>query len=181
MIKPNSRPQQKRAVTENLLRKAGLQDPPLALVGIRGYYLDTMGAPGKNDRGIYDDAILLISKEAYVAFNANTDPAAYRKGVANLKPGLWQYKLGIHGLSKPKDKQYEALVQAAPVTVTRDQQGDDTGYFGINIHRGGYNSTSSLGCQTIFPDQWPAFIALVKSELKRTGLKTLPYLLVDAA
>lgn len=180
MIVPSSKPQQKRVVTENLLRKAGLQDTVLALVGIPGYYLDTMGKPGENDRGIYDDAIILISQEAHVTFNANTDPSSFRKGIATLKPGLWQYKLGIHGLSKPANRRYEALVQAAPVTVHRDSQGDETGYFGINIHRGSYNSTSSLGCQTIFPDQWPAFIALVKSELKRTGLKTIPYLLVNA-
>jgi len=178
-IVPPSRPAQKRAVTENLLRKAGLQDPLVALVGIRGYYLDTMGEPAKNDRGIYDDAILLVSREAHIAYNANCDPSAFRPGIANLKAGIWQYRLGIHGLSKPVSRQYEALVQAAAVTVSRDGRGDETGWFGINIHRGSYNSTSSLGCQTIYPDQWQAFIATVKSEMKRAGVKVIPYLLVN--
>ena len=179
-IAPKSRPQQKRAITENLLRKAGIQEVKKAyLVGGRGYYMDTMGEPGKNDRGIYDDAIILISPEAHVTFNANTDPSAFRKGIASLKAGLWKYKIGIHGLSKPPEKRYEALVQAAPVTVVRDGQGDDTGWFGINIHKGGYNSTSSLGCQTIFPDQWAAFLALVKQEMKRNGQKEIDYLLVN--
>ena len=49
----------------------------------------------------------------------------------------------------------------------------------INIHRGGYNTTSSLGCQTIHPSQWEAFIALAYLEMDRAGQKTIPYLLVE--
>lgn len=177
-IVPPSRPMQKRDQTAALLLKAGVTTT-LALLGVRGYYRDTLGKPGVNDRGIYDDAIFLYSPEAHVAFNANTDPSVARKHIAALKAGVWQYKVGIHGLSKPKTQQYTALVQAGEVTVIRDQEGPDTGYFGINIHRGSYNGTSSLGCQTIFPDQWPAFIALVQSELKRAGQKAIHYVLVE--
>ncbi len=179
-ILPPSRPAQKRAVTENLLRKAGLQDPPVALVGIRGYYLDTMGEPGTNDRGIYDDAILLVSRQAHIAYNANCDPSAFRPRIATLVPGVWRYRVGTHGLSKPPERRYEALVQAGPVSVSRDGvAGLDTGWFGINIHRGGRNTTSSEGCQTIHPDQWPSFIETVKQEMKRAGVKEIPYLLVN--
>lgn len=160
------------------LVKAGVGDD-VALLGIRGYYKRTMGNPTKNDRGIYDDAIFLVSKDIFVSFNANTDPSIYRKGVAVLKPGLWKYRLGIHGLSRPVGQRYKALVQAAEVTVQRDELYDDTGWFGINIHRGGERGTSSLGCQTIVPSQWDAFIMLVEREMKRAEQKVVPYLLVE--
>lgn len=178
-IVPLTRPEMSHDLARTLIEAAGLQKEPLVILGRRGYYRDTMGAPGKNDRGIYDDMIAVVTATAFVAFNANTDPSAWRPGIANLKAGVWRYKLGIHGLSKPKERQYLALVQAAPVTVIRDQQGEETGYFGINIHRGGYNTTSSLGCQTIYPAQWEAAIALVKSEAARYAVKSWPYLLTE--
>lgn len=152
----------------------------VALLGVRGYYRDTMGLPGANDRNIYDDALFLVSPEACLAFNANTDPSIRRAGVAVLNPGLWFYKVGIHGLSKPANMRYTALVQDAPVTVTRDVTGSDTGFFGINIHRGGINTTSSLGCQTIPPgSQWDSFIATVRDQLDRRQQTRIPYLLIE--
>lgn len=175
---PRSRPGLLEADARVILAQYNIADMP-ALLGIRGYYLDTMGEPGKNDRAIYDDAIIIVSQGFAMTFNANTDAGAYRRGIANLKPGVWLYKLGIHGLSKPQAQQYEALVQAAPVTVQRDQVGDDTGWFGINIHRGSYRSTSSLGCQTIYPAQWQDFISTVKEQLRRLGKRTIPYVLID--
>ena len=185
-IKPASRPMITLSELNELLKmKAGGKKlSPVAIVGIRGYYLNTMGKPGQNDRGIYDDAVLVISPTTYTTFNANTDPSAYRKGkgkglakgMARLKEGVWKYQLGLH------KGQYMALRQAAPVTVIRDGTPDyeDSGMFGINIHRGGIARTSSLGCQTIPPDQWDQFINLVKAELKRHGQKTLDYVLIDS-
>ncbi len=175
-LAPSSRPLQPRETTSVLLRKAGITEA-VALLGVRGYYLETMGAPGRNDRGIYDDAIFLLTPATHASFNANVDPSVFRRRIATLQPGVWRYRLGTHGLSRPQAQQYQALVQAAPVLVARDQAGEETGWFGINIHRGGRSGTSSLGCQTIFPDQWEAFIALVKSELRRFGQKEIPYLL----
>lgn len=176
-IVPAARPEMPRSMAQLFLKHQGVEGP--ALIGRRGYYRDTMGVKGKNDRGIYDDAISLLTPTAYVTFNANCDPSRARPGIAVLNPGVWLYKLGIHGLSKPKSRQYPALVQAAKVTVTRDKRGEDTGFFGINIHRGGYTTTSSEGCQTIYPDQWAAFFELVKSEMTRHGLKTIPYVLTE--
>lgn len=163
---------------------------PLVVVGIRGYYKNSMGAPGVNDRGIYDDALFIDSLQATVAFNGNTDPSAYRKGkgtgatkgMASLNPGAWfVHKFDLHS------GKYMALCQrGGNVTVTRD--GDppyqDTGSFGINIHKGGYNGTSSEGCQTIVPDQWESFIALAKDQAKRyfaeNWQKTIiPYVLIE--
>lgn len=58
---------------------------------------------------------------------------------------------------------YWAFRQAGPVTLQRDgQTGTETitdpnspKWPWIDLHRGGWNGTSSLGCQTFFPDHWP--------------------------
>jgi lysozyme len=178
-IVPRSRPGLTRTRALSILERHAVLDG-FGLVGMRGYYRDSMGAPGRNDRGIYDDAVALVTPDFFGAWNANTDPsAAYRPGLACLKTGLWWYRVGVHGLSRPKAEQYTALVQAAAVTVARDGQGDDTGWFGINIHRGGHNTTSSLGCQTIHPLQWPDFIATVQEQLARHGRSRIAYALVE--
>lgn len=172
---PASKP--KIALQEALLSVKPYPKPTEVLViGFRGYYL-SMGKKGQNDRGIYDDAIVVIGPEHYSTYNANCDPSAFRPRIATLKPGTWLYKPGIHGLSKPKHLRYAAFVQAGPVTVQRDGAADETGWFGINIHRGAPNSTSSLGCQTIPPQQWPAFQATLMDQLKRAGQATFRYVL----
>jgi hypothetical protein len=148
---------------------------PLLVIGVRGHYSNRFGAPNANDRNIYDDAVFVHTPAVTAAYNANTDPSSYRKGfgtaeatkgMASLKAGLWPcYQFGLHGKS-----QYFAICQKrGPVTVIRDGDPpyEDTGYFGINIHRGGYNTTSSLGCQTIHPNQWISFISLVKDQAQR--------------
>lgn len=92
-----------------------------------------------------------------------TDPGIYYlnepmndAGCAILKPGQYRgaWKLGLH-------KGYEALVQRKEVTVIRDYNLDgrmdldsgyeETGFFGINHHAAGTDSTQvdrwSAGCQ----------------------------------
>lgn len=152
---------------------------PLIVVGVRGYYRDSMGVVGVNDRGIYDDALFVLSPNVFASFNANTDPAVSRRAIATLQPGTYYaHRIGTH-------KGYRALSQwQGEVTVARDgETALDTGYFGINIHRGGAKSTSSEGCQTIPPKQWPGFIALIESEARRLYGKdwlkrTVPYVLL---
>lgn len=144
------------------------------IVGLRGYY-----NPGKNQRGIYDDAIFIVTRHRVIGFNANTDPASFKKGIANLIPGQWKYEIGIHGKSKPKFLQYKALTQAAKVIVKRDQTGLDSGLFGINIHKGGYNSVSSIGCQTIHPGQWKEFMKEVEVLMASRQMKTITYALKE--
>lgn len=190
MIKPSARPRLTEKEVMAKVAPLGLSGrDKLFVVGIRGYYLDTMGKPGANDRAIYDDAIFVVAPgRHFSAWNGNTDPSRHRagigtgaaKGMASLKPGLWRaHRFGLH------KGQYRALIQiGGPVTVTRDGSPpyDDTGYFGINIHKGGYNTTSSEGCQTIHPDQWASFIATVDAQAKALGLgaATIPYALVVA-
>lgn len=180
---PAATPRESRAAVLARVQRAGhaatLRPHPLYLVGIRGYYRDSMGAVGRNDIGIYDDAVFVVSPNAFVAFNANTDPSVTRPRIATLQPGLWfAHKIGLH-------KGYRALSQQmGQVTVSRHGTGLDTGWFGINIHRGSHTSTSSEGCQTIPPAQWPGFIGLVETEARRLfGPKwnstVIPYALLE--
>ncbi len=154
-----------------------LQHYPLTIIGIRGFF-PSAGPTGENDRNIYDDAIILRVPKLGVlsAFNGNTDPTRVHqgwgtseqtRGMAVLKTGLWSvYRFDVHHGSQPHD----AICQrAGKVTVMRDGNPPyaDTGNFGINIHRGGYTKTSSLGCQTIPPAQWGEFYGLACGAAKQ--------------
>jgi lysozyme len=185
MIKPNSRPKLAETELRKMLEpyKIDWNKYPLVIVGIRGYYKDSMGKPGENDRGIYDDAIFIVTPSLVRSFNGNTDPSKYRPGIAKLKPGIWYaYKFDIHG---GKVKQYPAICQRfAPVTVIRDGKGEDSGMFGVNIHCGGENGTSSEGCQTLPPEQWSEFYNLTKDYFvgvwkDKWQEKVVPYVLME--
>lgn len=144
----------------------------VAIVGIRGYYLNTMGKPGKNDRGIYDDALFVISKQSFDPFRANTDPSIMRKGIATLVPGVYEAVKWRH-----KGK-YPAL-QIVRDRVTRDgMPGIDEGRHGINFHYGG-KGTWSEGCQTLQRGDWPRFRSKVYSLMDAYGLEKVTYLLVE--
>ena len=183
---PKSTPKQTLADTLKILDKYNWKpNEKVKLLGIRGYYKDTMGVAGVNDRGMYDDAFFLISPSLFMAVNGNTDASRVRKGkgfgagkgMAMLKPG--QYRAHIIGTHK---KIYPALVQrAGKVTVIRDgtPNYEETGMFGINIHPGGKNGTSSLGCQTVPTPQWKNFIATVQAQLKMYNQTVLPYVLEE--
>ncbi len=179
-ILPLQRPQLTRHTAEAMIHilGAGSRGPSVAVLAIRGYFMATMGDPKRNDRGFYDDALFIISSTTFAAFNGNTDPSITRPRVAVLKPGVWQYKPGIHGLSKPAAQRYPAFVQAEEVVVLRDGAPSERGWFGINIHRGSNTGTSSLGCQTLPPRvQWDEFHTLLTSELKKHAQATFPYAL----
>lgn len=181
MMVPSRRPMQPREKTAKLLLERGVHDA-VALLGVRGYYLDSMGKPGVNDIGSYDDALFLTSPSCHLAFNANVDPSISRDGIATLQPGLWRFSMSIHGKSRPPALQYPCLEQCQPVTVRRyygTVSKLDTGMFAIQVHRGGYNVTSSEGCQTVYPDQYDSFIHTVADQLKRFGQATIPYLLLE--
>ena len=175
-IKPISRPKWSKKQVTDVLKKMNVLDS-VVILAVRGYYQDSMGEPGKNDRGLYDDAIFVVTPEKITAFNANTDPTKYKHGIATLAAGVWKYQKGVHPISRPGG--YPALRQAQPVTVIRDGGVRGTGWYGINIHRGGYTTTSSLGCQTLFPDQWNEFKELVYAQMTKHGITTIKYVLVE--
>lgn len=155
---------------------------PMAVVAIRGYYRDTMGAVGKNDRGIYDDAFFVFSSNAFASFNGNCDPSRYRPGIATLRPGIHWYRRGKHGISKPGGG-YPAFRPAnaqEALPVDRDGIVNPLPGVAINIHRGGYRTTSSEGCQTIYPTQWNAFYFLTEGEMTRNRVPIFPLVLIEA-
>lgn len=131
----------------------------VAVLAIRGYQSD------ENERGIYDDAFYVVLTDRCVGFNGNTDPSAYRKGIATLNPGIWTYIAGKHHVTEPPPRGYPAFRQYGKFTVTRDGQGTDEGDFAINNHKGGVNGTSSLGCQTVPPSQWGEYRKLIYGAL----------------
>lgn len=197
-IKPSNRPQLSKGAVAQLLKDNSVEDQ-VALVGVRSYFRNSMGKVGANDRRLYDDAIFLVTPTEFMACNANTDPNGWRPGhgkaeatmgIASLKAGVWPFVEGLH------KGEYRALRQGGFFTLLRDADDtvpadkiimldgvkcyeDVTDSSGINIHHGSDTSTSSLGCQTIYPEQWEAFIALVYDQLKlykQTGIK---YLLLE--
>ena len=167
--KPKMEPDKVRAIA--LEMGLDVKKYPVYIVGIRGYYLDSMGKKGVNDRGLYDDAILVVGPGGVYPFNGNTDPTGYRKGkgigstkgMATLKPGIhYGWKLDYH------KGQYPALCQRlSPVTVIRDGDPDyeDTGWFGINGHEGSMTKTSSEGCQTVPSSQYKEFLLVLAIEV----------------
>lgn len=181
---PNSRPKMSKADVLKELSAFELDAYPVKLLGIRGYYKTTMGNPLKNDRGIYDDAIFIVAPDMFASFNANTDPSINRTGIATLTaPQVILYKVGMHGISGKNPRQ--AFRQASfGITVTRDDKDgifkdSAKAPFWINIHDGGYNTTSSEGCQTIPKSQWLSFNEALKDQLKRNGQGVVPYALIE--
>jgi lysozyme len=197
ILPPSGRPQLSKddLVPRLAPHQQALNGYPLVVVGLRGYFPKSLGPTAGNDRNVYDDAIVLYvpSLGVFTPFNGNTDPSRVRKGfgsaestkgMAVLDTGVWPvYRFAMHNGSAP----HEAICErAGAVRVTRDGNPPygDEGHFGINIHRGGYYTTSSLGCQTVPPEQWTEFydgarqaaLTLWGSSWRQ---KTVAYVLLD--
>lgn len=175
----------------------GIQNSPyagkIAVLAIRGYYLDSMGEPHENDRRIYDDAMFIVSPFGVERFQANTDPNGYRKGhgTGGAK-GMAMLKTGIHLFGTGLHKGRKAFRQCEQFTVIRDGNPpyEHVGFHAINLHSGGYSSTSSLGCQTVPSDTWPDFRDTLYELLEKfenprlhndwgENVRSFPYLLID--
>lgn len=153
-----------KQITE-ALSQAGM--PPLfkgelnlTLIGIRAR--DT-------DANSFNDLLCVLAEDSggkmqLQTFAITTDPGRHYlnrpinvAGTAILKPGHYKscWQIGAH------QGKYSALVQRGLMTVYRDRNKDNrldlaheqTGYFGINLHRAGANATTlktdtvSAGCQ----------------------------------
>lgn len=152
------------------------------VLAIRGYYKDSMGKLSVNDRGIYDDAMVLVGPNYLQTFNANTDPSKYKPGIAKLIPGLHYFKKGKHGLSKGAGKAYDAFrpdTVDEGLPVTRDGLNGTHRGIAINLHKGGEVYTNSAGCQTVYADQWLEFQQTAYKMLTNEGQRRLPYLLIE--
>lgn len=169
-LKPDTKPTLDLAAATEYLKAFDVSAFSVKLLGIR---------PKGNDIGSYDDTIAIVSPDHFSAYNANTDPSRMFKNVAVLKAGgPYLYKIGLHNMKHP----YKALRQYGRVTVLRDGvPHTDTAQapFYIDIHKGGYGTTSSLGCQTIWPEQWPKFLETVERELKIYNQSIIPYCLIE--
>ncbi|AUC75769.1 peptidoglycan-binding domain-containing protein [Olleya sp. Bg11-27] len=145
---------------------------------------------------LFDDELVVIWKEngSYKVkrYPLTTDPGKgylgsvmiNPKGTAILKAGQYRnaYKLGLHR------SKYIALVQRnGPVTVYRDNNkngsldfmigNQDSGYFGINIHKAGTNSARvnkwSAGCQVFKREaHFNELISLCKKSERKYGAGT---------
>lgn len=150
------------------------KDTPF-IVGIRGYYLNSMGTKGKNDFGIYDDAILLFDGAVLHTFNGNTDPSKFGVGDACIKSGVYPFYRGKH---RGKYDALRPFPEGVKIPCTRD--GKDSFAIATNMHKGGEISTGSEGCQTIPPSQWEAFIWNVYDTMNVHKMHTINYYLYEA-
>lgn len=170
-----------------------------------------IGVRNKANRiNVYDDTIAILTATDFKAYNGNVDASVYRPGIATLQPGVYDYKIGVHGishlnLSNAGDKAildkmiatgldpdpiegrflpHWAFRQAGPVTILRQGQKvpetdkNPDSWPWIDIHRGGVNTTSSLGCQTIHPDFWPHFRDFGYGALRANRQEIVRYILI---
>lgn len=198
---PAHRPQLSKSDALQMLKQFDTEKYPVKLLGIRGYFKKTMGEPSRNDFGLYDDAICIVSPTVFEAFNANTDPSRQTPDLAVLKaPQMVLYKRGIHKFSTATQAQLNemlrtgkdipglrahwALRQFSNVTtlkhgVINTDNPDHKRW--INVHRGGTTTTSSAGCQTIPPTEYSLYYDdCLMPQLHLHKQSIVPYCLVEA-
>lgn len=148
---------------------------------IRGYYKNTMGKPGANDRGLYDDALSIISPDGIKTFNGNTDPRKYGVGVGMLLPGVYRFKPGLHGYKRKGGPipAFRTNNKREVLPVVRDGQKGIKEGVTINIHPGGEYEVNSIACQTVIKSQWPEFYKYLIAQLKKYNQVDFPYMLTE--
>lgn len=165
-------PQMTRAEILKIAENAGVKAMPV-IVGIRGYYRDSMGKIGVNDRGIYDDAIFVVGEKQFFAFQANVDPSIFRRGIATLSVGVYEVVKWIH-------RGKYASLQIVNDRLHRDGSNElDAGRHGINFHYGSESETWSEGCQTLPRSTYWSFLNLVYGEMQKAKADSIHYVLIE--
>jgi len=158
----------------------GYKWPNFHLIGIRSE---------KYVKNTFCDTFILVVNDQLFYYPCTTRPGSYYllhllnpSGTAVLKPGQYldSWSLGLH------KGEYKAWVQYKPITVFRDSNLDDqadedgkeeTGLFGIDIHRSNAFTISKLvdkwsaGCQ-VFANPKDFDIFVKKSEESKQKLFT---------
>lgn len=190
MMIPSAKPKASLTTVMDYAKKAwanagrDLQLPGCFVLGVRGYYRDTMGEPLTNDYGIFDDALFVFTPFGFTSWNGNTDPSRIGwnpnadKFMARLKVGVWQMVKLIHRGKYPAFGQSGNEVTVDRVKSDGTVAKSETGCFGINLHRGG-SGTSSEGCITVPREQWTSFYDTLASGMDATGQKSFPFILID--
>ena len=167
------------------------------------YNLNIIGLRTRDsDSNTFNDRICVVYKDdkGWITrtWPCTTDPGLYWRenpgnvdGTAILVPGQYRgaYKIGRHR------GQYDALVQrGGPVKVYRDGNKNEVldmdpdteqeGFFGINIHKAGTNSSNvdkwSAGCQVFkSQDDFDSFMDICRKQVSVNGWKTFTYTLVQ--
>ena len=163
----------------------GMPLPARFVLAVRGYYSTTIGDAG-NDINAYDDAFFIVNNDKMTAWNGNTDPTRYGWNshadgyMARLKSGCWWFIKRMHRGKYQAYGQGENTVTIDRVksdgTIARTHSGDS---FGIDLHVGGYNGTSSEGCQTVPVEQWNAFRDTLNAMLVEGKMDKFAYILVE--
>lgn len=152
--------------------------PKVVVFAVRGYFLNSMGKPGVNDFGLYDDAWIVYENGNLVrTFNANTDPSKHKSNLAWLNTGVYQFYKGRHRNRIDAFRAYPEGVKWRCKRETFGGQVVDSWCSHINIHDGGINNTWSEGCQTSF--QFAEFRELVYGLMAKHKQKLLTYVLLD--
>lgn len=146
----------------------------VALLAVRGYYRDSEGKPGVNDRRVWDDIIVIVLRDQVFRYQANVDPSIYQFRVASLVPGVYEIVKHLH-------KGRYASFQIVRDVVRRDGvEGVDIGRHGINIH---YDSehlpTGSLGCLTLRKSQYWPFQKRLYSYFAKFDKQTVKLVLIE--
>jgi len=156
---PASKPKATRELIEKLLPTNRKR---VTVVAVRAYRSETMGKPG-NDVNMYDDAFFIVTQEHFSAWNGNTDPTRYGwnpnadKYMARLKLGHYMFIRRMHRGKYLAFGQGENLVTVQRIKSDGSVAMEEEGLFGIDLHKGGVNGTSSEGCLTLPASDWPAF------------------------